>query len=132
MSPFDIQSDFASPAAVGRRQRASSSLVHLGEYGIGQAKLCVEGYQVTGDVGIVVGINNGNGRAGPIQVDLVEAIGMADLAWCQSARTRASERRRSVSAGAVQHMVKGSEAGKQSSIFKRLESKGQRSRPLAP
>ncbi len=88
MGPFDVEADLEPPALVGGGVVGAAVLVYLLETRRGgQAVGRVEGGQVTGDIGLVVGINDGNGLAAaipldgaPVEGDLIEAISLADLA----------------------------------------------------
>ena len=44
----------------------AAGLIHLGQDGVGQAELQVELVQVVGDVRIVVGVDDGDGRAAAV------------------------------------------------------------------
>ena len=87
VGPLHVQRDFRGPARVRRGQvRGAARLAHLREYRIGQAERLIELVQVAGDVGIVVGIDDGDGRAAAVaghrpvvEGDVVEAVGRADL-----------------------------------------------------
>ncbi len=84
MRPLDVQGDLLRPTVVGDRRRAAAGLVHLRENRVGQAKLFIELQQIGGNVGIVVGIDDGDGLAGAVagdavEEDFIEAVAMADL-----------------------------------------------------
>ena len=92
VGPFDVQRDFQGPAGIGRRWAARGGFgenkIAVG-IGGGEVKGLAEDAQVVGDVGGVVGIDDGDGLACAVGVDgvfavaeddVVEAIGVADFA----------------------------------------------------
>ncbi len=97
MRPLNVQRFFPLPGAVGGAGAVgigggiigAAVLRDLGEGGrIGQAILCVEDLQVGEGIGIVVGIDDGDGLAAAIadniaKHDLIDAVGGADLGGSQ-------------------------------------------------
>src|SRR5207253_4320767 len=86
VGPLDVQGDFDGPTAVRPGQGAAAGLVHLGEGRVGQAVGEVELPQVAGDGRVVVGVHDGDRRAGAVardravgEGDFVEPVGVADL-----------------------------------------------------
>ena len=87
MGPLDVQLDFGGPGAgdVVAWEGASAGLIDDVEAGRGgEAKLGVEGGQVGDDVGVVEGVDDGDGLAGAVadgvaKLDVVDAIGMSNL-----------------------------------------------------
>ena len=80
--PLDVDGDLVAPTGVAHRQAAAAGLVHLGEHRrIGDAELEVELVQVAGDVGVIEGVDDRNGRSRAVaghrstaEADLVEPV----------------------------------------------------------
>src|SRR5262249_57725535 len=106
MCPFHIQTFLCSPGAIIGRERGAARLVDHGEARRrGDAIHGIEGLEITVEVGLVVGIDNGNGLAAAIafyravaEGDLIEPIGLADLAWGEALRVPRRARRRYLAA----------------------------------
>ena len=99
--PFYIKRflDFPCASGIGSRQVGAAVLPEFYEAGrIGQAELLVEVRQVAGieigaravhEVGVVIGVDDGNRLSGSItrdraEADLVDPIGRANLLGCES------------------------------------------------
>src|SRR5262249_21361674 len=91
VGPFDVEADFQSPAGIDDRIAGPACLVALGQAGRRRdAESRIESRQVSGDVRLIVSVDDGDGLSSAIPWDavkgnLVEAISMANLGGTESA-----------------------------------------------
>ena len=134
VGPLHVESDLAGPPGIGSRIVGAAILIDLGKGRIGYAELGVELLQVVGDVRVVEGIDNGNGRAGAVSFactgerNLIEAVGMADLRRRGACGTRRPQRPRR--AGRMVNDIAGvgqalSKAREQGAILEQFEAQSE-------
>ena len=76
MRPFDVERDFIGPVrVVGRCSRARND---LGEIGLRQVELLIKYGQVAFDLGVVEGVDDGDGLPGAVERELVESVSVAN------------------------------------------------------
>ena len=88
MCPFDIERYLGDPTRVGCGKSNPPVLIDFRENRVGQAKLRVEFVQVSHNIRIVKGIDDGDRRTSAVtddgsttKADIIEAIRMANLRW---------------------------------------------------
>ncbi len=89
VGPLDVEGGFHRPGVagaggVGGGEHGAAGFVQEGEGGIHEAELLIEGVEIGGDGGIVVGVDDGDGLAGTVGGGTVEgeageAVGLSNL-----------------------------------------------------
>ena len=98
-APLYVESRLALPVVCSRRivristwEIGTTILCHDPKAGwAGQAKLLIEMLKIIGDLRIAVSINDGDGLAASVSLELVETIGVTDLRRGQPYRNRRQE-----------------------------------------